>query len=92
MSQLEQQKEISAQAIAEKDKTLTSLRKFNKKSNDIIEELSKTIHASKESEAASIEKEKEARLMLEMHEEQSKELESRLEQALMRWKKEKENT
>ena len=92
VGQLEKDNKSLSQSIIDKDEKIKSLRRFNDKSNAIVEELSRSIQKARDAEATALVKEREARLTMEMGEEQAKELEVRLEQALMRWKKEKENT
>ena len=56
-----------------------------------VEAAEQTVRAAKEAEANALRKEKELRMQLDMQVDESRELEARLEQALIRWKQEKEH-
>jgi hypothetical protein len=85
VAQLLEETEAQCAVLRIKDSEIDTQRRLQASHGKLIDDLSKAIRVSKDNESAMAIKEKETRLMLEMQMEQAKELEARLEQALMRW-------
>jgi serine/threonine protein kinase len=90
IAQLLEETEAQCSVLKVKDAELHSSKQQIVHCGKLIDDLSKQLRISKDNEAALSMKDQESLLTIEMQSEQSKELEARLEQAIMRWKKEKE--
>jgi len=85
IAQLLEETDAQCSVLKIKDSELDHLKRQQVHSGKVIEDISKQLRISKENDAARAVKEQESQIAIEMQSEQCKELEVRLEQAIMRW-------